>query len=86
MHSLNLPPSLSLQARGRVQAAKREVRALLDLIRENQAAVQHTRVSARECQNVLHYACVHLKILDQKRGDKELIKSLTAEHAKLRRA
>ena len=49
------------------------MRALLDLLRENEAAV-HTML--RLCQNVLQNASFHLKILNPKRGEEELIKSV----------
>ena len=63
------------------QEAVREVRALLDLIRENEAAVQK---SASVCAKVLALASGHLKILDPEVGEQELIKAVAAEVARLR--
>jgi len=55
------------------------VRALLDLMRENEAAVQDTA-----CRyHVLDNASMHLKLLDPEHGEEELIKSVVAEKAKL---
>ena len=56
------------------------MRALLDLMRENEAAVQDT---AGQYQQLLHQSSVHLKILDPEHGEEELIKSVAAEMAKL---
>ena len=56
------------------------MRALLDLMRENKTAVQAT---AGPHQALLGYASVHLKVLDPEHGDKELIKGVAAEMAKL---
>ena len=56
------------------------MRALLDLMRENEAAV---KTMLRLRQNVLRDASRHLKILDPEHGDEELIKSVAAELAKL---
>jgi hypothetical protein len=55
------------------------VRALLDLMRENEAAV---KTMLRLCQDVLREARSHLKILDPVHGDEELINSVAAELAK----
>ena len=67
------------QARGRPQEAAREVRALLDLMRDNEAAVQATLGSTSAAyQRLLHTASENLKILDSELGDEELIKSVTA--------
>ena len=63
------------------QEAVREVRALLDLIRENEAAVQD---SASMCTTVLALASEHLKILDPEVGEEELITAVAAEAARLR--
>ena len=63
------------------QEAVREVRALLDLMRENEARVQK---SASMCAKVLELASEHLKILDPEVGEEELIKAVAAEVAKLR--
>ena len=56
------------------------MRALLDLLRENEAPVRYLRL----IQNVLGLASLHLKILDPELGEEELIKSMAAEVAKLR--
>ena len=64
----------SPQARGRPQEAASDVRDLLELMRENEAAVQDL---ASPCQFLLHQASAHLKILDPELGDEELIKSVT---------
>jgi len=57
------------------------VRALLDLMRENEARV-HTL--AASCQELLERASQHLTILDPEVGEEELIKAVAAELAKLR--
>jgi hypothetical protein len=57
------------------------VRALLDLMRENKAAVQDQLAG---CEELLALALKHLKILDPEAGDQELIKSVEAELANLR--
>ena len=56
------------------------MRALLDLLRENEAAVN---TMLRLCRSVLQYVSAHLKILDPKHGEEELVKSVAAELAKL---
>ena len=56
------------------------MRALLDLMRDNEAAVQG---SSSRCKSLLHDASVHLTILDPEHGEEELIKSVAAELAKL---
>jgi len=58
------------------------VRALLDLMRENEAAVQETTAA---CEEVLADASSNLKILDPEVGEKELVQSVAVELAKLRR-
>ena len=58
------------------------MRALLDLMRENEAAVNSL---LRVRQNVLKDASLRLRILDPEHGDKELINSVAAELAKLLR-
>ena len=68
-------------ARGKPQEAAREVRALLDLMRENEAEVQ---VLAAPCQDMLGRARRHLKILDPEVGEEELIEAVAAALAKLR--
>jgi hypothetical protein len=69
----------SLQARGNPQEAAREVRALLDLVRDNEAA-EHKVFGIRL---VLLDASLHLKILDPEHGEEELIKAVEAAQAKL---
>jgi len=69
-----------MQARGRPQEAAREVHALLDLMRENEAAVQDV---STQCKNLLIHVSVHLKILDPEYGEKELIALVAAALAKL---
>ena len=59
-----------------------EVHAILDLLRENQAAVHEVPCM---CQQVVFEASQYLKILDPKRGDKELVKAVAVELAKLSR-
>jgi hypothetical protein len=56
------------------------VRALLDLMRENEAAVQD---KAGLFLPIVDRASSHLKILDPALGEEELIKSVAAERAKL---
>ena len=56
------------------------MRALLDLMRENEAAVKDIPT---QCRAVLQQASVHLKMLDPEHGEEELIKSVVAEMAKL---
>ena len=58
------------------------MRALLDLLRENEAAVS---TMPRLFQLHLQNASSHLKILDPEHGDEELMKSVAAEVAKLMR-
>ena len=57
------------------------MRALLDLVRANQAAVHAAWIMCR--QLLYRLASSHLKVLDPELGDEELIKSLVAEQAKL---
>ena len=56
------------------------MRALLDLMRGNEAAVQDM---SDQYRFLLHKASDHLKILDPEHGEEELIKSVAAELAKL---
>ena len=49
------------------------MRALLDLLRENEASVQKL---AAGCAAVLRDACRHLKILDPEVGEVELIQAV----------
>jgi hypothetical protein len=62
--------------------AARDVRALLDLLRENEATVKTLPILF---QNFLQHASAHLKILDPEHGEEELITSVAAEMAKLMR-
>jgi len=71
----------SLQAREKPQEAAREVRALLDLMRENEASVQKL---AAGCAAVLGEARRYLRILDPEVGGEELIQAVAAERARLR--
>jgi len=66
------------QARGRPHEAAREVRALLGLMRDNEAAAN---AMSTQCQLLLRDASVHLKILDPEHGEKELIELVAAELA-----
>ena len=62
-----------------------EVRALLALLRENEASERPMPPSdLRSFQTVLTRAIMDLKILAPELGDQELIKSVAAEQAKLR--
>ena len=56
------------------------MRALLDLMRENEAAVENM---ASGCKEHLVRASSDLKILDPEVGDKELIKAVADQVAKL---
>jgi hypothetical protein len=56
------------------------VRALLDLMRENEAAVQ--ALSSR-CERLLRQASGCLRILDPELGNLEIIESVAVELAKL---
>ena len=56
------------------------MRALLDLMRENEARVQEV---AAHCAAVLVSAS-HLTILDPEVGEEQLIQAVAAAHAKLR--
>jgi len=71
----------SLQARGKSQEAAREVRALLDLMHENEAAMQKM---AAACQELLESASQQLTILDPEVGEEELIQAVAATLASLR--
>ena len=55
------------------------MRALLDLLRENEATVQYFRA----VQQLLSGASLQHKILDSELGEEELIKSVAAEVANL---
>ena len=56
------------------------MRALLDLMRENETRVQKM---AAACQELLGQARRQLNILDPEVGEEELIKAVAAEVAKL---
>jgi len=71
----------SLQARGKPQEAAREVRALLDLMRENEAKVQ---ICLAGCAELLKSASKHLTILHPAVGEEELIQAVAAALANLR--
>ena len=66
-----------MQARGRPQAAAREVRNLLDLIRGLTIHERHD-----ECDALLR-ACLDLAVLDPGVGDKELLQAVRVELARL---
>ena len=70
-----------MQARGRPQEAAREVRALLDLVRESETHVQQM---AAPCATVLQQARQHLTILDPGVGEEDLIQAVAAAQANLR--
>jgi len=70
----------SLQARGKPQEAAREVRAMLDLMRGNEANVQKVAAS---CAEVLTQASQHLTVLDPEVGEEELINAVADALAKL---
>ena len=59
------------------------MRALLDLVSENEAPVKTTLFGS--CQSVLQTASSDLKIHDPEYGEEELVKSVAAELAKLMR-
>ena len=56
------------------------MRALLDLVRENETRVQDISSS---CQDLLLLAASNLTILDPEHGEKELIELVAAALAKL---
>ena len=56
------------------------MRSLLDLMRENEAAVQDM---SPQCQELLHNASADLKLLDPEHGEEELIELVAAALAKL---
>jgi len=56
------------------------VRALLDLMRENEAAVQ---TFSTQCRYLLGEASKRLTMLDPEHGEEKLITSVAAEQAKL---
>jgi len=55
---------------------------MLELLRQIQSATSEVRGM---CEHVVCEASQHLKILDPKRGDKELVKAVAVELAKLSR-
>ena len=55
------------------------MRALLDLLRENEAPGE---AMLRRRQRLLQTTTSHLKILDPEHGDEELVNSVAAELAK----
>jgi hypothetical protein len=57
------------------------VRALLDLMRENETRVQQM---ARPCASMLEQARQHLTILDPEVGEEELVQAVAAALANLR--
>ena len=73
--------SLALSACGKPQEAAREVHALLNLMRENQASVQEEAALFAE---LLKSASQHLTILDPEVGEEELIQAVAAALANLR--
>ena len=58
------------------------MRALLDLMRDNQTAVQHM---AAVCINMLEHDSARLKILDPETGDKKLIEGWARQVSHLRK-
>ena len=56
------------------------MRALLDLLRENEAEVQAIRCN---CKHLLQMASSQLKILDPRLGEEKLIKSVAVEFSKV---
>ena len=65
--------------REKPQEAARELRSLLDLLRENEAAVQS--IGHASCKRVVQFARQHLNILDPFLGDRELIRAWALELA-----
>ena len=71
---------LLYQARGKPEEAERDVRALLDLMRDNAPVVQGLLYHSR---NLLMEISRNLKTLDPEVGDPELVKSVEVQLAKL---
>ena len=71
----------SLQARGKPHEASTEVRALLDLVRENEARVRYLSAF---CAQILEHVSHHLTILDPEVEEEEFIQAVAAALAKLR--
>ena len=69
-----------MQARGKPQEAVREMRALLDLLRENEARLPKV---AALCAQILGHARKRLTILNPAVGEEELIEAVAAEVARL---
>ena len=70
-----------MQARGKTQQAAREVRALLDLMHENEAIVhKNSAFFVRILEKVKH----HFTILDPEVGEEKLIQAVAAAEVKLR--
>jgi len=69
------------EARGRPQESAGDLLALLNLMRENEEAVQSLSLPIRE---LLKHAILHLKILDSDAGEEELRKLVAAELSKVR--
>ena len=57
------------------------MRALLDLMRENETRVQEM---AAPCAGVLKHASLELTVLDPEVGEEELVQAVAAALAKLR--
>jgi len=68
------------EARGRPEEAAREVRTMLDLVRENEGAVQDQAV---QCKSILLAASLLIKVLDPETGEEELVKAVAVELAKM---
>ena len=73
-----LPPGT--QVRDKPQDVGREVRALLDRMRENEAQVHNAQTF---CEILLDHCGSTLKILDPEIGQAELIKAVAFERAKI---
>ena len=70
-----------LQARCEPEEAAREVRALLDLMRESETRMQEM---AAPCARVLELASKQLTIVNPEIGEEELIQAMAAALANLR--
>jgi hypothetical protein len=73
-------PCALWQANGKSQEAETEVRALLDLMRENETRLQNVTAI---CAQILEHARSNLTILDPDVGDEELIKAVATELTRL---
>ena len=67
----------SLQARGRPSEAAREVRALLEVVRENEATVKKFALG---CAELVKRALFHLKVLDAEVGEEALIEEVATPY------